>query len=849
MILFLCAGAKAQTFVTIPDPIFVYFLQSHYPSCMSGNQMDVSCPAIQNDTLVNCSGYNIQDLTGIQYFINLRHLECAVNGLSSLPPLSDSLKYMDCSSNELTSLPALPNGLEHLVCYDNNLTAMPALNPSLHTLYCGYNQLSALPVSNFIRVINADQNLISTIPSLPSSILKLGLNYNLISTLPTLPGSLQDLDVNYNQLTVLPSLPPTLTGLSCTHNLLTNLPAIPALVSSLYCGSNQLPVLPPLSPNLSTLNCEDNQLSSLPPLPASLSYLNCRNNQLGSLPALPPDLFKLFCNNNLLTSLPVLPDILMELNCDDNQLTSLPSLPVYLELYCRNNNISCFPVLPLYSLSCFISGNPFSCLPNYVSGMDSATLAYPLCVDGDLVNNPNGCGGAQGIMGHTYADIDSTCVMSSPDYGVTNIPLKLYDASNNMVAMAYSFADGLYNIPSALGSYTVKLDTAGMPFYVQCAASGMDSSVVLSASSPLMSNINFDIACRNGFDIGVRSLYGFIFPGEQFPLTVVAGDMSSWVGLHCAAGVSGVVQLTVTGPVTYAGPAGGALVPVVAGNVFTYNVPDFGNVNISSDFRLLFNTDTSAVIGDTVCLSVTVTTPAGDYNPGNDTYQVCMEVNNSYDPNLKEVYPVNVEPGYQDWLTYTIHFQNTGNAPAMNIRLADTLDAHLDLETFEVINYSHYSTASLSGNALTFHFPHIMLPDSASDPEGSKGFVQYRIKPKAGLIAGTTIENTAYIYFDYNAPVVTNTTVNEFVEPLAVSAFAEDVNLSVYPNPGTGMYNVSLSGISGKVQKVEVYSLLGKLLLSDQFAGSSTVIDLSAQPKGIYILRLNGSLNRRLVKQ
>jgi uncharacterized repeat protein (TIGR01451 family) len=105
---------------------------------------------------------------------------------------------------------------------------------------------------------------------------------------------------------------------------------------------------------------------------------------------------------------------------------------------------------------------------------------------------------------------------------------------------------------------------------------------------------------------------------------------------------------------------------------------------------------------------------------------------------MKEVYPVNVVPGFDDYFTYTIHFQNTGTAPAFNIRLLDTLDANLDLETFQILNYSHYQTANVRNNVLTFHFPNIQLPDSTSNPEGSKGYVQYRIKPKANLALGNT---------------------------------------------------------------------------------------------------------------
>jgi hypothetical protein len=73
----------------------------------------------------------------------------------------------------------------------------------------------------------------------------------------------------------------------------------------------------------------------------------------------------------------------------------------------------------------------------------------------------------------------------------------------------------------------------------------------------------------------------------------------------------------------------------------------------------------------------------------------------------------------------------------------------------------------LTGGIVKFNFPNINLPDSLSDEAGSKGFVRFKVKLKDNLPLGTTIENTAYIYFDFNAPIITNTTVNTIALPLA----------------------------------------------------------------------------------
>jgi uncharacterized repeat protein (TIGR01451 family) len=283
----------------------------------------------------------------------------------------------------------------------------------------------------------------------------------------------------------------------------------------------------------------------------------------------------------------------------------------------------------------------------------------------------------------------------------------------------------------------------------------------------------------------------------------------------------------------------GALTPTINGNIYTYTIANFGVINNATDFNLLFTTDTTAQSGDQICVHVEVTPISGDYNPLNNIKDFCYSVVNSYDPNYKEVYPTDVEPLFQDWLTYTIHFQNLGTATAINIRLLDTLDSNLDAETFEVINYSHYNTVTLMDGILDFRFPNIQLPDSASNPSGSQGFVQYRIKPKANLMAGTQIENTAHIYFDFNPAVVTNTTANNFITTVGNATLKQATNLKIYPNPSIGIFTISTKA------NIEVYNIVGDLILSDN---NATSIDLTAAPKGMYFVKLNGGRIEKLIK-
>ena len=459
-----------------------------------------------------------------------------------------------------------------------------------------------------------------------------------------------------------------------------------------------------------------------------------------------------------------------------------------------------------------------------------------------------------GVLGTIYNDLNSNCVRDSSDTPLGNIMLKLYDSSSNLLGQSSANA-GAYNFNVNTGTYTVAIDTASIPYQVSCTYPGVDSTFTLTNGSPV-AKVDFNIQCKSGFDIGVQSVapMGAVFPGIVHYLKILAGDLSQWYGLECANGVSGLVKITITGPVTYNGKIYNSLTPSISGNTYSYTISDFSNINNKTAFGLMFSTDTSANMNDTILVSVEVTPISGDNDSSNNKKEFRYLVSNSYDPNMKDVYPVDVPPLFNDWFTYTVHFQNTGNAAAHNIRIADTLASQFDLSTFQVLNYSHTLTTTVRGNALSFRFPNIMLPDSFSDSKGSQGFVQYRVKPNSGLPKGTMIYNTAFIYFDYNAPIVTNTTVNHFVENSSSIADIKALYaLNIYPNPFQNIFNLKLpAGLENTAMKVRIYNVLGELVFESDLNGTNMQINLSNQPNGIYIVRVEGeeiALNACIVKQ
>ena len=165
--------------------------------------------------------------------------------------------------------------------------------------------------------------------------------------------------------------------------------------------------------------------------------------------------------------------------------------------------------------------------------------------------------------------------------------------------------------------------------------------------------------------------------------------------------------------------------------------------------------------------------PQYNGDPFNDI--TCVTLTGSYDPNEKIALPTGFGDEHlieKHWpLDYTIYFQNTGNDTAFTVEIIDTISPYLDLSTLRVANGSHPFVWNIGpNNALTFTFDDIALPDSTIDLLGSQGFIKYSIKPKADAPFNQRIENRAAIYFDFNEPIITNTTFHTIQKPLFTSS-------------------------------------------------------------------------------
>ncbi len=263
----------------------------------------------------------------------------------------------------------------------------------------------------------------------------------------------------------------------------------------------------------------------------------------------------------------------------------------------------------------------------------------------------------------------------------------------------------------------------------------------------------------------------------------------------------------------------------------------------------------SVVLDEIVTNTATYLTDTNDMVISNNYSTLSEIVVGSWDPNditeshgptvLHDEFSVSDE-----WLYYTIRFQNLGTAEAIFVRIEDALHNKLDKTTFQMLTSSHDFVVTRTDNDLEWFFDDINLPAEQDDEEGSHGFAYFRIKPQAGYVVGDIIPNTAAIYFDFNAPVITNRFETNFVdESLSINDFTT-IDFSIYPNPANDKVTISLNGEANENFDVTLIDIQGKVISTPRFANDSIIeLDVSALNSGMYFVRLKNSTNEMMVKK
>jgi hypothetical protein len=286
---------------------------------------------------------------------------------------------------------------------------------------------------------------------------------------------------------------------------------------------------------------------------------------------------------------------------------------------------------------------------------------------------------------------------------------------------------------------------------------------------------------------------------------------------------------------------------------FSYNFTNLAPNEIRSiAVTMSIPTLPTVALGQILTDTVTISAPTDDINLTNNTFTNEQVIIGSYDPNDKmEAHGGKIQFNQfsqDDYLYYTIRFQNTGSANALDVRIEDILDAQLDETSFEMVNASHNYVVERKGNQLIWKFNYINLVGALESEADSKGYVTFKIKLTPGFAIGDIVPNKARIYFDTNPAIVTNIFNTEFVQSLGNPTFGTN-SIKLYPNPASTSVHI-IQNENDNLESIRFYDVSGKTVKHiDNIANAQLTIDISTLAKGIYFVEITTEDKLKQIKK
>ena len=372
-----------------------------------------------------------------------------------------------------------------------------------------------------------------------------------------------------------------------------------------------------------------------------------------------------------------------------------------------------------------------------------------------------GGGNCSSISGYVYNDDNSSCLFDGTDAYLQGRIVK----ANPGNYIATTDANGYYEFNIPFGNYTInRAFTNG--YTIICNPTG--SNITTSVGTPSIPNIDF------GDSLNIVADANVMISGQN-----VRPQLNSFHILYLqnysSTSINGALKYLMDPSMTFtsSNPAPDA----INGDTLIWNTTSFNNSNGYMTYSIYG-------VGPNVPLGTPVQQCAWFVSSQTETTltnnSVCYDqiVTGSFDPNDKSVFPEGDIRIKDSTLQYLIRFQNTGTDTAFTVVITDTISSLLDLSSFELKGSTHPVTYQVTnGNVLEFTFSNILLPDSNVNEIGSHGSVIFSIKQNSSNIIGNTIKNTANIYFDFNAPVITNTTSSPIVpKQFDVTGTSQDVS-------------------------------------------------------------------------
>lgn len=437
------------------------------------------------------------------------------------------------------------------------------------------------------------------------------------------------------------------------------------------------------------------------------------------------------------------------------------------------------------------------------------------------------------VRGKIFADRDSNCFFNGADQPIDYALIEFDNGSDKFYTN--SDINGNYEISVLAGTHNV---TYYLPDVKSSIAPCSAVKVTITTSS-VTNNINIPIHPSKDRNLGVtinavrgfRSRQGFT---ETFVLT----------GANYAYfSDSLIISLKYPANVYF---IGSSITPISnTGNELIYK---FYNVGFREKkvINIGFSTSVKTIqVGDTIQFYASVINSAADSFIHNNYDTLRQRIVAAYDPNIKQSYPEGKVTAGLKKIKYQIHFQNTGNDTAFKVTVVDTITQKLGLRSLRVTGTSHPASYSLrvdNKQVLIWEFNNILLPDSHTNEKASHGFIAFEADINGVLAVGDSITNNAYIYFDYQKPIITNYASVLMVKDGSthVDPFKKQSSVLLYPNPTTGVFYITLDHPIGSGNAL-LFNSLGQLMHLQKLNVGTTTMDVSALPRGMYFLHVEGT--------
>lgn len=402
------------------------------------------------------------------------------------------------------------------------------------------------------------------------------------------------------------------------------------------------------------------------------------------------------------------------------------------------------------------------------------------------------------VTGTLFLDNNLDCARQSSERGIPSTVLEV------LPGPYYSTTDagGTYRLVLPLGNYTIREQSAVVDEH--CTGAPIPFTMVAGATV----TVNHPTESLVPLDLRVAMTSGAARPGFEMQYAIQVSNLT----VGNTGNVSVSVDLDPALGYQSATPAPSS----VSGNSIAWNLsamPVFQQRSIT--LRVQVPADVG-LIGTALISTVTVATALTDGDLSNNTDTDVRTVTGSFDPNDKvartasgDGVVLNYAPESDDWIDYTIRFQNTGTDTAFHVWITDTLPAGLDAGSLRMGAASHSSQWELTQQGvLKVRFPYILLPDSNVNEARSHGFVSFRVSPTDGALveAGDQVINTANIFFDFNPPVITDPCVVAVALPGVL--VSPRVLLGGADGSGLGAMNDALRA-NGLIPTQEPYTALG----------------------------------------